>query len=388
VTGHALLVVENVSLARDHRLRKQARSLRDAGYEVTVICRRDPGNRALPGVRVLDYPAPRDASSRAGFVWEYSYSWVVAAALAWRTYLAHPFDVVQVSGTPDIYVAMATPFRLLGVPVVLDQRDLSPEIYRSRYGTDHGPVLRALLACERWSFRNADHVICVNGSLRSVAIRRGGLSADAVTVVGNGPKLSRATTPQSRGGEGGRPSTCCWVGLMGPQDSLDLLVRAYAHLVHRLGRSDVRLVLVGDGEERKITEKLAVELGIRPFVEFTGWLTEVEVFALMAGADVGLEPNMEAIVSPVKVMEYMASGLPFVAFDLLESRLLGGDAGVYVPPGDVVAFAEAVDRLLADPGRRAAMGMEGRRRVTEQVGWEHQERPYVGVFDRLLGRPT
>jgi glycosyltransferase involved in cell wall biosynthesis len=87
-------------------------------------------------------------------------------------------------------------------------------------------------------------------------------------------------------------------------------------------------------------------------------------------------------------MEYMASGLPFVAFDLLESRLLGGDAGVYVPPGDVVAFAEAVDRLLADPGRRAAMGMEGRRRVTEQVGWEHQERPYVGVFDRLLGRPT
>jgi asparagine synthase (glutamine-hydrolysing) len=387
VKGHALLVVENVSLARDHRLRKQAISLRDAGYRVTVVCRRDPANRALAGVRVRDYPAPADATSRIGFLWEYAYSWVMAATLAWRTYLADRFDVVQVSGTPDIYLAMAAPFRVLGVPLVLDQRDLSPEIYRSRYGTDRGPALRALLACERWSFRTADHVSCVNGSLRSVALRRGGLMSDSVTVVGNGPSVTRAaaTQPTRVHHERELHPTCCWVGLMGPQDRLDLVLRAHAHLVHKRGRSDVRLVLVGDGEERARIEQLAVELGIRPYVHFTGWLPEDEVFELMAGADIGLEPNLEPIVSPVKVMEYMASGLAFVAFDLLESRLLGGDAGEYVPPGDVDAFAEAVERLLADPGRRAAMGAAGRRLVTEHLGWEHQETSYVEVFDRLLG---
>jgi len=116
-----LLVVENVSLARDHRLRKQATSLRAAGYDVTVICRRDPDNHQLEGIHVLDYRAPADAGSHLAFLWEYAYSWTMAAFLTWRAYLSHPFDVIQISGMPDIYFAIAAPFRLLGVPLVLDQ---------------------------------------------------------------------------------------------------------------------------------------------------------------------------------------------------------------------------------------------------------------------------
>jgi glycosyltransferase involved in cell wall biosynthesis len=390
MTKHVLLVVENVSLARDHRLRKQATSLRAAGLAVTVICRRDPDNHQLEGVRVLDYPAPADAEGRLAFLWEYGYSWVRAAALTWRVYLSRPFDLIQVSGTPDIYFTIAAPFRLLGVPLVLDQRDLSPEVYAARFGTVKGLVYRALLACERFSFRAADHVVTVNESLRVVAQERGGLPAEAVTVVGNGPRTSRTidrpTLPaQPLGAEAGY--VCCWVGLMGPQDRLDLALRAVAHLVHQRGRNDVRMVLIGDGEERPRAERLVDELAIRPHVEFTGWLQEDEVFDRLRVADVGLEPNMEPVVSPVKVMEYMACGLPFVAFDLPESRALGGDSGEYVTPGDVVAFAEAVERLLDDADRRAKLGQAGRRRVIERIAWEHQETAYLGVFRNLLAQP-
>jgi asparagine synthase (glutamine-hydrolysing) len=380
-----LLVVENVSLARDHRLRKQATALHSAGYEVTVICRRDRGNE-LGGVRVLDYPAPPDGRRRLSFVREYGWSWLMAALLAWRVYLTRPFGVIQVSGTPDIYFTIAAPFRLLGVTVVQDQRDLSPEVYLARYGGSGGLVHRALLWCERASFRVADHVVTVNDSLREVVTGRGGRPATAVTVVGNGPVLARvaAAPPSGRTRPPGTAAVCCWVGLMGPQDRLDLLVRAIAHLVHVLGRTDVRTVLIGDGESRRDAEELVAQLGLGAFVQFTGWLEEEAVFAQLHAADVGLEPNMEPVVSPVKVMEYMASGLPFIAFDLPESRILGAGAGCYVAPGDAAAFAEAIDALARDPRRRARMGAVGLQRVRDEVAWEHQEARYLRLFARCL----
>ena len=387
---HVLLVVENVSLARDHRLRKQATSLSEAGYDVTVICRRDPDNPALPGVRLLDYPAPPEAESRLSFVREYAWSWLMAAVLIWRVHREQPFRLVQVSGTPDIYVALALPFRRLGTTVVLDQRDLSPEVYVARYGRSTGLVHRTLLACERLSFRAADHVVTVNESLRDVARTRGGLAADAVTIVGNGPRLANlAPAPASGAARDVAPTggVCVWVGVMGRQDGVDLAVRAVAHLVTVQGRTDLRAVFVGDGERREPMRRLAADLGITANVELTGWLGEEEVFAHLRDADVGLEPNLEPVVSPVKVMEYMACGVPFVGFDLPETRALGAAAGDYVPAGDVVALAEAVDRLLSDPGRRLRMGDAGRARVREQVAWEHQERVYLDLVGRLLASP-
>jgi len=384
--AHVLLVVENVSLAHDHRLRKQAASLVAAGYEVTVVCRRDPGNHRLPGVRVLDYPAPRDADGRLAFVWEYAYSWVMAAVLMWRAWLLRPFALVQVSGMPDVYAPLALPFRWMGAVIVLDQRDLAPEVYLARFGGRGGLVHRVLLACERASFRTADHVVTVNESCRAVVRDRGGVPEDRVTVVGNGPHLARvrpATRDRHRDVDpaGG---VCCWVGVMGPQDSVELALRAVAHLVLDLGRTALTLVLVGDGDQRPALQRLAEDLGIGANVRFTGWLDEEDVFAQLAAADVGLEPNLEAVVSPVKVMEYMACGLPFVAFDLPQTRSLGGAGGLYAQPGDVPAFAEAVQRLLTDSDLRAEAGENGRRHVLDTVAWEHQEAVYLRLLADLL----
>ena len=131
---HVLLVVENVALARDHRLQKQVSSLHGHGYRVTVICRSDPGNSCPAGVGLRAYRAPADGTSKLGFAWEYGYSFAMAAWLAAGVFRRDRFDAIQVSGTPDNYFALAAPYRLLGRPLVLDQRDLSPELYELRYG--------------------------------------------------------------------------------------------------------------------------------------------------------------------------------------------------------------------------------------------------------------
>jgi glycosyltransferase involved in cell wall biosynthesis len=379
-----LLVVENVALARDHRLRKQAATLASAGYQVSVICRSDPTNSSVGGIRLHEYRAPVDATSKLGFVREYGYSWTMAAWLTLRAFLLDGFDVIQISGTPDIYFTIGAPFKLLGRRLVFDQRDLSPELYEARYGR-RDSMYRALCWLERTSYRAADHVITVNDSLKQTACTRGGLPSQAVTVVGNGPVLARTVRRAPRPAlKQGRRFLCCWLGLMGPQDQVDLALHAIDHLVNGMGRTDCHFAFIGDGESRESACNLADELGIAEYVSFPGWLAEEDAFTYLSTADVGLEPNLEEIVSPVKGMEYMAFGLPFVAFDLAETRTLAQGAAAYAERGDAKSFARCVDDLLDDPARREHMGRIGRERVESEIAWDHQQHTYLSVYCALL----
>ena len=379
-----LILVENIPLARDRRLGKQVGTLRGAGFAVTVCCRRDPGNRA-PGVDVIDYPAPRDAASKLGFVREYGYSWLMAALACVRVAVRPGFDVLQVCGPPDIYFPFALLARLLGKPTVYDQRDPSPELYMARYGDHAGVVLRILRLLEAASYRSADHVVTVNSSLESLARTRGGVPADRVTVVRNGPVLA-ATAPRPPRPElrNGRAHLCCWIGAMGPQDRLDLGLRVAHHLVHKEGRADCQFAFVGDGEAQVDAVRLAGELDLGDWVSFPGFLPQEAAFAYLATADVGIDPGLDDLVSPVKAFEYMAFGLPIVAFDLREVRALAGEAARYAPPGDVARFADLIGELLDDPAARERLGRTGRRRVEESLAWDHQEPRYLDVFDRVL----
>jgi glycosyltransferase involved in cell wall biosynthesis len=381
---HVLLVVENLSLARDHRLRKQAASLVRGGYRVSVICRADPDNRTVPNVQLYEYPAPVDGSGLLGYAREYGHSLLAARRLLASVFRSDPFDALQISGTPDIYFTIAARYKRRGVRLIFDQRDLSPELYELRFGR-RGIGHRVLLGLERASYRTADHVLTVNRSLETVAYERGGVPAGRVSIVRNGPSLSAIVDATPRPElRRGRRRLCCWIGVMGPQDRVDLALRSVARVVHDRGRTDTHFAFIGDGESRAELEQLARDLDLAEFVSFPGWLPPPEVNAFLATADVGLEPNLEAIVSPVKVMEYMAFGVPFVAFDLPETRALGGPAGRYVRPGDVSGFAAQLDRLLDDRERATAIGAEGMGRITHELCWERQAQTYLGVYRSLL----
>src|SRR5205814_5219550 len=255
---HVLLIVENVALARDHRLQKQVGTLSASGYRVSVICRADPGNHAYSGARVHAYPAPADATSKLGFVREYAYSLLMAGWLTVKVFLAEPFDAIQISGTPDIYFIIGAPFKLLGRRLVLDQRDLSPELYAIHYGRRGGMVYRVLCWLERMSYRVADHIITVNGSLETIVYARGRLPSGKVTVVGNGPVLARARKrPAQMGLKHGQRFLCGWLGFIGPQDRVDVALQAIDHLVHVLGRTDCYFACIRHAETRRASEALA-----------------------------------------------------------------------------------------------------------------------------------
>jgi glycosyltransferase involved in cell wall biosynthesis len=385
-----LLIIENVSIARDHRARKQIATLLRAGYRVGVVCRHDPDNVHYErvGLRIYEYPAPPERAGKAFFVLEYVYSLLAAAVLMLRAVADGRFHAVQAGHPPDIYFLAALPPKLVGARFVVDQRDLSPEVYEDRFGTRDGVIPVVLRALEGASWRVADHIICVNPSLLQVVVTRGGITRDKVTVVGNGPVLASVAerSPDSRM-RAGLPHLVCWVGVMGPQDHAEIALSAISHYVHQLGREDALFVFIGAGEALPVLRRLAVDLNIDEFVRFTGWLDEKECFEYLAAADLGLDSNLQPEVTPVKALEYMAHALPFVAFDLLETRALGRGAARYVAPGDAEAMASEIARLLEASAERRAMGRIGRERIEQHFAWDRQEDRYLAVYQRLIGLP-
>lgn len=388
-----LILLENLPLAKDPRVRRECAALLEAGYAVSVIC---PEGAAVGGdldaVSLHTYPAPPEARNALGYVWEFAYSWLMTFLLTVKVAVTEGFSAIQGCNPPDTAFAVALPYKLLGRPFVFDHHDLSPEIFTARYGRQSGPVFATLQALERATYATADHVIATNEAFRTVALDRGGKTAAAVTVVRNGPELARSRPrPADPALRRGRTYLCCWLGLMFVDDGVELALAAVRHLVHELGRVDCHVAFVGDGEKRPAMEQLARDLGVEEWVSFPGWVPLDEAFAYLATADLGLSPNPKTprldVSTSMKVMEYMAFHLPVVAFDVDETRHSAGAAAAYATDNDPAAYARLIADLLDDPGRRKTMGEIGRQRVEGGLAWDHQKKAYVAVYDALLGGP-
>ena len=196
---------------------------------------------------------------------------------------------------------------------------------------------RGLRALERRTHRTADHVISTNDSYRDIAIQRSGKRPQDVTVVRTGPdpdKLKRG--PEEPELRRGRRYLAAYIGVMGPQDGVDIVVRAADVVVHDLGREDIAFTLIGKGDCFDELVALRDELKLNGHVEFTGRAPDDLVKKIMSTADIGLSPDPKNPLNDVstmnKTMEYMAFELPVVAFDLRETRVSAGDAAVYVTP--------------------------------------------------------
>jgi glycosyltransferase involved in cell wall biosynthesis len=393
VNKHVCIVVQNLPVPFDRRVWLECRALRAAGYEVSVVCPKgkgDPAYRQLEGVHLYKYRAFPPITRQIMFVAEYAWSVLATFAGLVRAWRRRPFSVVQVCNPPDVLFAAVLPFRALGVRMVFDQHDLCPELYRSRFDDPAALPYRALLLAERLTYRLSAQVISTNESYRRVALERGGKRPEDVTVVRTGPdpdRMRRGEPEETL--KRGHEHLLVYIGVMGPQDGVDLALQAMHHIVHVRGRTDVALTLIGDGDAGADLRRLAVELDLGDHVTFTGRAPDELVTRLMSTADIGLSPDPKNSLNDVstmnKTMEYMAFELPVVAFDLVETRVSAQDAAVYAEPNRVDAYADLVLDLLGDEVRRKQMGAIGRRRVEDVLAWSNQVPNYVGVHDRVTG---
>ena len=390
-----LIIVQNLPVPFDRRVWLECQALTSAGYQVAVVCPKgkdDPAYEVIDSVELYKYRPYAPGGSKVSFIAEYAYSFLATAWAAVKARRSGRFAVIQACNPPDIFWPLALAFRALeGTRFVFDHHDLCPELFQSRFPS--GPKLpyQGLLALERRTHQAADHVISTNDSYREIAMTRGGKRADDVTVVRTGPDLRRLrpgeADPELRRG---RKFLVAYIGVMGPQDGVDIVVRAADILVNQLGRDDIAFTLIGSGDCYDDLVALRDELGLAGHVEFTGRAPDELVARIMSTADAGLSPDPKNPLNDVstmnKTMEYMVFGLPVIAFDLRETRVSAGDAAVYVQPNDERQYAEAIVALLNDEPRRALMGKLARERVEQELAWGHQESAYLGVYKRVLGQ--
>jgi glycosyltransferase involved in cell wall biosynthesis len=375
--GDVLIVVQNLPVPFDRRVWMEATTLARAGYKVSVICPKLKGfnksRERLEDVEIYRYRMPFDPKSKIGFIGEYLWGLVRTGLLSIRVALTRGFDVIHACNPPETYWALGLGWRLFGKRYIFDHHDLSPELYQVKFPGEDGFMLRFLTFMEWANFKVARTVIAPNESHKAIAIERGGVHPDSVFVVRSGPSPERFTRYEpDPSWKKGKKHLIAYLGEIGYQDGVDGMVRAIQILRDR--RDDFHAVFIGGGTFREDVMTLADDLGVGDITTFTGVVSDDDLCRILSSADVGVDPvpwNEWSTRSTMnKIIEYMHFGLPVVGYDLIEAKVSGGDAGLFVDGGPA-ELAAGIAELLDDEERRAAMGERARRRFMEDLAWEN-----------------
>lgn len=375
----------------------EATTLRKAGWSVSVICPTGKGCEAefetQEGVRIWRHALPREANGLAGYAREYAGALWGEARLAGRIWRESPFTTVHICNPPDLLFLIAGWYKVThGVRVVYDQHDIMPELFEAKFGR-RGWACWLVRLLERLTYAAADIVIATNDSYKQIAVARGRKRDEHVFVVRSAPDLNRFHRLEDRRSVRRGLRYCVgYVGVMGPQEGLDYLLRSVRIIVEDLGRSDISFMLVGDGPSLPSLREQARDLGVSGFVEFPGRVPDEELVRRLSSCDVCVNPDplnpFNDASSMNKILEYMALGLPVVQFDLKEGRRSAGGASVHAAANDTRDLAEKIVEVLNDDARRAEMAAEGLRRMREELEWKHQVPALLGAYDSLLTKAT
>ncbi len=399
MTRKVLIIVENLPVPMDFRVWKEARSLREAGYEVTVLCPRGKGAQQgyefLDGVHIYRHPTAKEGNGAWGYFREYTCALFWEFLYSWWIYFRRGFQVIQGCNPPDDIFLVALPFKLLRVKYIFDHHDVNPELYLSKYGKKD-LFYKVQLRLEKGTFRCSDVVMSTNNSYREIAMTRGGIGADNIFVVRNGPSPEFKAIPPNPALKHGKRYLVGYVGVMNSQDGLDILLDV-ALRIKSMGRRDIHFTCVGGGPELPILRKIVQEKQLEDMVTFTGFVSDAELLEILSTADVCVNPDrpcqMNSMSTMIKIMEYMALGKPIVQFDGKEGRFSAQEASLYSDGDDrVIDFAEKILWLLDHPEERERMGRFGRRRIEKELAWEYSVQnllaAYEKAFSKKRGRPA
>jgi glycosyltransferase involved in cell wall biosynthesis len=397
-TNRILIIVENLPVPFDRRVWMEATTLKEAGYEVSVIC---PKGKNYPesyveldGIRIYRYPSPPPTTSKLSYAWEFPYCWFQSLKLAMRAWRQGGFDAIHACNPPDTFFLIGSLFKLFHrTKFVYDQHDLCPELYLSRFGGSRSVYFLLLRMLERATYRAADMVISTNVSYKEHASTVGRFPKDDIFVVRSGPKASLMTPVEPQPAlRKGKKFLVCYLGVMAPQDGVDYLLRAIRHVVDVVKRKDIFFTLIGSGDSFGAVKRLRDDLGLSDCVEMTGRISDADVASYLSTADLCVCPDplnpLNDVSTMNKVLEYMVFGRAMVSFDLKESRFSAQDGALYAAPNDEIEFGERIIQLLDDEELRENMGRRNRERIKKELSWEHTSEELLKAYGSLLGEPT
>jgi len=251
----------------------------------------------------------------------------------------------------------------------------------TEHSTEGARLSRRRRTAMLWTANSADRVVAVSEAVRSAAATRLGIEPGRIRVVPNGIELEPWQRAQPlAAADLGVPEDAIRVGTVGRLDApkgIDLLIDAVSQLENRR----VHLLVAGDGPLREALEARARDRGLEDRVHWLGWRDDVP--RVLASLHVFAMPSRWEGHS-MALLEAMASGRACVVSEIAELRSVIGTAGEHADAGDAVAFAAALQRLIDDPGRRAALGRAAQA-VAAPYSIDASAASYVTIYEEILG---
>jgi glycosyltransferase involved in cell wall biosynthesis len=384
----------------DLRVENEARTLVDAGFEVTILAI-GPDDRPaadwMDGVRIIRDNVPKRIRN-----WMRGLSGTMAlpsrllARRILRVHRAWPFDVLHLH---DLYLfggGIRAAARL-GVPLVGDLHENWVEALKhySWSSSFPGNVVVSIPGWERlereW-VTQMDRLIVVVGEAAE-RNRRLGVPPERIVEVPNTIRMddfSSYPVDQRLLGEIRGPLTVVYTGGMDIHRGLDRVIDAMREVV--VHRPEARLWLVGDGRIRPDLEAQARAAGLEEQVVFPGWQPQPLIRTYIEAADICLVPHRRTVHTdatlPHKLFHYMYAEKPVIVTDCkpLDRIVSEERCGLVVPDGQPEAMARAILELANRPGEREAMGRRGRGAVEARWNWAMTSRAMLDMYRQLEAR--
>lgn len=392
-----LFLVQNLPVPQDRRIMMEARALKDNGYAVSIISPRKPEQKKFEiegGIQMYRYLMAPKSQGYLSYLWEYAYSFTLTFYLTWKIFLTRGFSIIHSANPPDFFFLIALFFKPFGVKFVYDQHDLMPEMLLCRFGkTKEHFLYKILLFMEQMSYRACDiHLAtCQSGQKKTLSrvkivaknfIVRSAPDPTQISPELIDPELTKKIQAKYR-------YLCSYLGVMGPQDGVDKLLRSIKVIVHELKRTDIGFVLMGDGDDFERLVKMAREYKIEGNVIFTSWADAKIISTYFFASQIGLmpEPKNDYTDNSLhnKILEYMSAGLPVISYDLKEAQVTAGSASLYVKNNNEKEFARTVVDLIDDFALRQEMAAESHKRsgnylFTQSSSQKELLRAYSSLF--------
>jgi glycosyltransferase involved in cell wall biosynthesis len=379
------MLVRN-AYTNDTRVEREAATLADAGFLVTVVGEGADGllpSERRDGVHVVRVRRRGPSLPGLRFL---AHMWRLRRAVAKTrpdVLHAHDTDALQVVGPLG---------RRLGVPVVFDAH----ELWLGRSARGRGRLYHRMAQAyygwiERRNVPLASAVMVANPPIADVLEREYGLSL--VYSVPNYPAergpVERRELRSLPGGDAipADAPIVLYVGAISPERGIERLVDAMPLVPNG------HLVFLGGGGLEPVIRRRVSERGIAQRTHFLGMVPSAEVVPYAASATVGILSTVPTnlnnqLALPNKIFQYMAASLPVVASDYPQIREVvhGSHAGVVYDPRDVEALAAGIRTYTDDPERAARDGANGRRAITERFHWDASAATLLEIYRAVIGR--
>lgn len=390
-----ILLAAYTNYRRDPRVKREAESLVEAGYDVVFLASRqpdEPNREVVKGVRVIKVPRfNKRRTSQVAYIADYLFFFL--ALLVHVSVRPRRYRLIHVNNMPDFLVFATVLPRVLGVPIVHDVHDLMPELFAEKFGVgDSSWLVRMLLFQERWACRMANSVLTVEGRLKEQLCERG-VPEQKIRVLMNLPD-ERIFSPRAESLVKGpdEPFVVVYHGTLARRLGLDIAVRAVEDIGDKIPSLELRII--GAGEERQKLIELRDELGMQKRVTFSDGYVPVEAIpGLLSDADVGIVPLRLSggtdIMLPTKLLEYVFVGIPCVVpLTATIGRYFDETMVKYFKAESHTSLAQALLELYRKPSLREEIVSNATERFARDHRWSEHRKVYLDLVEELGGPPS